>query len=111
MNFLRDSGKHLRLLPRIPEGPPLVRERIEVVLTILLDGLIVAVAILVRAFLLWLATALLPTGGQTWAIQGLELVLDFGMLGMALVFTVFDIAKRAKNAVDTFRRTMQPSGG
>lgn len=106
---LRDSGKHMKLLPRIPVGPPLVSVRLEIVVTILLDGLILAVAIIVRGFLLWLIARLMPAD-HTWAIHSLELVLDFGMLGSVLVFTVFDLAKRARNAIDAFQRPPNPGG-
>lgn len=71
-----------------------VGSRLEVVYTILMDGLMIAVAIGVRAGILWLMRLLLPADEPSWAIVIAEAVVDFGFVTTVLLLTVFDLLKR-----------------
>lgn len=82
---------------------PLVASRAEILSTLLIDGLVVTVAAFARYGFLWLVHLVSPgEGNSAGPLLVLELILDFGILGTALVITLFDLGKRIKHAYREF---------
>jgi hypothetical protein len=84
-------------------------ERLDLIATILLDGLVILTAVVVRIILLRVLDEYAPPNTHTTAIKLLEWVCDIGMVGTAVVFTVFDLLKRVIAACP--RPTSQVSQG
>ncbi len=81
----------------------MILEKLDLVATILLDGLILLVAILTRAGLLWVVARFSPREPHSWVLTALEWILDVGLVGTAVVHVVFDLAKRIRNSYRNFR--------
>lgn len=81
---------------------PLIASRAEILSTFLLDGALVTLAALARWGFLWILHALGDASGGP--IRVLEFILDYGLLGTALIITGFDLAKRIKMAYTEFRQ-------
>lgn len=79
------------------------RERLELIGAIVYGGLLIAVAILVRAGLLWLLAQIGSPGTRNWAIVFLEFVSDVGMVFAAGAYTLVDIARHLVLVVRSFR--------
>lgn len=78
--------------------------RVEIGATIVLDGSLLAVSLLVRACLLWLVHKLAPPSSplapdedlRDWAARIVEFILNFGLVGTVVIVTVFDLWKRIR---------------
>ena len=85
----------------------LALEKLELVATLILDSAIIAVAFLCRAALLALVLLLAPPENQrdiqNFAVVALELILEFGLVGTAVIHVSFDLAKRIRNSYRSFR--------
>jgi hypothetical protein len=78
--------------------------RLEIAFTILMDGFIIAVSVVVRALLLVLYHWLLPKSAETtWATRALGLILDYGVVGTTIVYTVSDLLRRLRNVIADLR--------
>lgn len=69
--------------------------QLDLVSTLILDGIVIAVAVLIRSGLLILLEEWAPEGARNWAITALEIVTDTGLVGIAFLYTAFDLLKRA----------------
>lgn len=78
--------------------------RLELFLTLLLDGVMLVGAYFTSAGLAWVVARYHP-GNPHWSIRVLVLLLDVGIVGTALTVTVFDLAKRMKTAYRSFTQT------
>ena len=79
-------------------------ERVELIATGGMDALFIASMVVARGLLLRLFDFMLPAGRSASVfLRLLEFVLDVGLVGSALAVTVFDLAKRVRNAFDDFR--------
>lgn len=90
--------------------------RFEFVVTLVLDAVVIVVALLARAAVLWVLKRVVPAETHSWAIQLLEFISDIGIVGAATVFTVFDLLKRLiqayrrlRNGIHGQRRPSRPS--
>lgn len=91
--------------PRDPRWVEMVRQimvRIEFIVTIVLDTLVILTAIGGRALVLWALHWLAPPETGTWAIHALEWITDVLLVAGAAIFAVFDIGKRVVIAVKSF---------
>lgn len=70
--------------------------RLDLLLTIVMDAVILAVAIVARGGLLRVLAWAVPEGQAGWAIVALQFLLDVGLVGTAGALTVFDLGKRLK---------------
>ena len=69
-----------------------------------MDAVFIACMVVARGLLLQVFDVFLPSErSDTILLRVLEIVLDFGLIGTAIVVTVFDLAKRIKNAIAEFR--------
>jgi hypothetical protein len=84
--------KHRKKAPSAAQDA--ASERWEFAVTILLDGVVILTAIVVRAVLLMVLHKLIPEDREGWAIKRLEWIIDVGMVSAAVIFTVFDLLKR-----------------
>jgi hypothetical protein len=81
-----------------------VFDRTELIVTGVMDSLFVASMVVARGLLLRLFDWMLPVGrSETILLRVLEIVLDIGLVGAALAVTVFDLAKRVRNAIADYR--------
>lgn len=71
-------------------------DRLEVIVTILMDGAMIAVALIVQATLTWLIRALGNPGETTWALRVLHFILDCGLVGTVAILVAFDLGKRIR---------------
>lgn len=83
-----------------------VYTRVEIALTILLDGGLIGVSLLVRAGLLWLFGHLVPDTPseashelEDWGVRLIEWVLNFGLVGTVVAVTIFDLLKRVRQGL------------
>lgn len=81
---------------------PLVSSRVELLLTLVIDGILLVLAVLARAGFMWILHLLPDAVLAAWPIVILEFILDFGLVGTAGVITLFDLAKRIRNAYRDF---------
>jgi hypothetical protein len=78
---------------------PLLASRAEILSTLLIDGVVVTVAAFARYGFLWMVHIVSPPeGNPPLPLLVLEWILDFGIVGTALVITVFDLCKRIRHA-------------
>jgi hypothetical protein len=80
-----------------------VYERLEIIVTIVLDGAMIATAYLVQVGLLWLVERFTPSEDHPWAIFALEVLLNFGLVGTVAIVVAFDLLKRIRNAFRSWR--------
>lgn len=75
-----------------------VRPRLEIIVTIVLDSGAIAVALWCRGFTL--RAYHFGVGGldMPWHLRALEYVLDYGIVATAIAVVAFDFAKRIKNS-------------
>lgn len=79
-------------------------DRTELIITGVMDAVFIACMVVARGLLLQVFDVFLPSErSDTILLRVLEIVLDFGLIGTAIVVTVFDLAKRIKNAIAEFR--------
>ena len=83
-------------LPSRTRAAKLVRVRLEVIITLLLDTAVVVVALLARWFLLKVYAFATQGHPASWHLSALELVLNYGIVAAALALTTFDLAKRVR---------------
>lgn len=72
--------------------------RLDFMTTIVMDGLVILTAVLVRAGLLWVLAQVVPAETRNWSIALLEWIADIGMVAASATFTVFDLTKRVREA-------------
>lgn len=96
--------------PQVPRDslPAEVRsrflDRADLAATIILDAILLAIAVSVRAGLLWITHRLSAPEEHDIVIRWLERVMDFGIVGTTAVIVIFDLVKRIKQALqDLFR--------
>lgn len=75
---------------------PLVETRVEILLTLLVDGALLVGSAFVRAGALHLMHFLGDAEKLGWPILILELILDVGIVLTALIITTFDLVKRIR---------------
>jgi hypothetical protein len=81
-----------------------VFDRTELIVTGVMDSLFIACMVVARGLLLRLFDLMLPVGRtESILLRLLEFVLDVGLIGSALAVTVFDLAKRVRNAIEEYR--------
>lgn len=81
-----------------------VMERVELMVTAVLDTVLIALMIVARGLLLRLFNWMLPVGSPgTILLKVLEVVLDIALVAAALAITGFDLAKRVRNAYEEFK--------
>lgn len=85
-----------------------VWERVELITTGAMDALFIACMVVARGLLLRLFDYMIPgERSGTILLRVLEVVLDLGLVGSALAVTLFDLAKRVRNAFAEFRAPVQ----
>jgi hypothetical protein len=75
---------------------PLVASRVEILVTLLVDGALLVGSAFVRAGALFLIHLLGDAAKLGWPILILELILDVGIVLTAMIITTFDIVKRIR---------------
>ena len=81
-----------------------VLDRTELIVTGVMDSLFIACMVIARGLLLRLFDLMLPAGrSETILLRLLEVILDVGLVGSAIAVTVFDLAKRVRNAIAEYR--------
>jgi glucan phosphoethanolaminetransferase (alkaline phosphatase superfamily) len=79
-------------------------ERAEVAATVMIDGVLLLLVVGLRAILLWPLHWFGPAETMAWSVRLVEILLDFGLVGTVIVMTVFDFAKRMRNAYHSWRK-------
>ena len=78
--------------------------RAEIALTLVIDGALILLAVLVRAALLWGLRWLTASDSLEWSIRIVEWVLNFGIVGTVVIVTGFDLLKRVRNGYLSWRQ-------
>jgi len=74
-------------------------DRFELLLTLVLDSLFVAAAIVSRGLLLRLFQLMVPAGDSgSIYLKALHFVINIVLVAAAVIITVFDLTKRVRNA-------------
>lgn len=71
--------------------------RAEIALTIVIDGALILLAVLVRSALLWGLHLFAAPDSLDWSLRIVEWVLNFGIVGTVTIFTGFDLLKRIRS--------------
>lgn len=108
MNQLTPGDRTPLRLVRLDADTERIREsvmqRVELMVTAVLDSSLIALMILARGLLLRLFNWMLPAGSSgTILLRVLEVVVDVALVASALIITSFDLAKRVRNAYEDFK--------
>lgn len=82
----------------------ITRPRFEILITLGMDSLLVAGALISRFVLLKLFQFATAGFDQTLFLRVLEFVLDYGLVASATVMTFFDLAKRVRHSYRMFQQ-------
>ena len=78
------------------------KPRLELIATIVLDSSVMIVALAARWALLRAYNWFVGDVGANWELRALEFVFDFGIVGAAAAFVLFDLAKRVRASLRAF---------
>lgn len=101
-----DGRRHLKSTTKLRKAGRAFWElgyvRLEFIFTIIWDGVVLLVAIVVRAGLLWVLGEMPEPVTQDWGIRILSLLSDLFLVAGAGVFAIFDLGKRIIHLGRTF---------
>lgn len=68
-----------------------------------MDGMLIALAILVRAGILWLTAWVADFSQPGWAISAVALIADFGLVAAAAVVTLVDLIILVRDSISQLK--------